>query len=453
MFSVFSGFVATLLFGCSTPVFAADLLYKIVIDGAIIHPVTAEYIGNAIDRAEESDAPLLIQLDTPGGLLESTREIVKRMLNSKVSIIVYVAPAGARAASAGTFITMAAHVAAMAPSTHMGAAHPVEMGGGGKKWTEKAKEALEEKKTPPGSDSPPPATQPMEDKILNDTLAWVDDIATARGRNKIWGRKAVTHSISDSPEILLRQKVIDLIAADEKELLEKLEGRTVSINGLPQTLHLQGTKIQTIEMNWRQSILNTIINPNIAYILMSLGFYALLFELKSPGGWVPGIVGVACLLMALYSFNVIPTHYAGIILTGVGFILLAAELFVTSFGLLALAGLICLFLGALFLIDSPADYWRLSKGVAIPTVLGGLAIFGTLAALVFRSRGSRITTGAEGLIGQTAMTDTDLNPTGKVEIRGEIWNAEADTSISAGTLVQIYKVESLRLFVRVPRNQ
>lgn len=433
-----------------------SIIYCIHIDNFIIHPVAAEYIEKAIHRAEaENAAALLIQLDTPGGLLESTHRIVKEIMNADVPVIVYVAPKGARAASAGVFITLSAHVAAMAPATHMGAAHPVELGEKEEKnifkkieeKMPKGKDEKGEKKPPPASPPAEPAS-PMGEKILQDTLAWVENIATARGRNVEWAKNSVAKSISSTAEELQKLGVIDLVAESEKELLEKIDGREIQLATKKVTLNTKDAQIVNIPMNWRQSILNILINPNIAYILLTLGFYGLLFEITHPGSWAPGVAGLICLLLAFYSFHMIPTDYAGVILTVLGLILLGAEIFVTSYGMLAIGGLVCLFFGALFLVDAPAEFLKLSKSVAFPTIGAAAVIFGLLLTLVVRSSRRKVTTGAEGLVGEIGEALTDLNLEGKVGVDGEIWDAVSNEPIRRGEKVQILRLENLKIYVK-----
>lgn len=425
-------------------------IYRIQIDGYIIHPITAEYIEKALERAEKEKAQaLLIVMDTPGGLLESTREIVKKIMNAPLPVIVYVAPPGSRAASAGVFITLAAHVAAMAPTTHIGAAHPVELGEGDRnpfKDLGKKEEPKDEKK----KEKPPPETSPMTEKIMQDTLAWVENIAKARGRNVEWAKKAVQESDSITEEKALKLGVIDLIAQSEAELLEKIDGKTITVNNDRQiTLATKEAAVQTIELNWRQSLLNVLINPSIAYILLTLGFYGLLFEITHPGSWAPGVAGLICILLAFYSFHIIPTDYAGIILTVTGLALLGAELFVTSAGLLAVGGFVCLFFGAVFLVDQPAEFLELSLHVVIPTLAASAAIFGLLFTLVLRSTRQKVTTGEEAFAGAIGEADSDIGPNGgKVFIQGELWDAVSDQPIAKGEKVEILKLANLKLWVK-----
>ncbi|MFH0811925.1 MAG: nodulation protein NfeD, partial [Pseudomonadota bacterium] len=311
----------------------------------VINPVAAEFITNGIRTAEEEAAHcLIIQLDTPGGLDTSMRQIVKNILNAEVPVIVYVAPAGARAASAGVMITMAAHVAAMAPATNIGAAHPVPLGEG-------------------------KMSREMAEKVENDAVAYIQSIATKRNRNVEWAEKAVRESVSIKANEALELKVIDLISPDVDDLLHQLDGREVEVNGKKVVLATKGAELREREMNLRDKILDTLSNPNIAYILMMLGLAGFYFELAHPGALFPGIVGAICLILAFYSFQTLPVNYAGILLIilGIGFFL--AEIKVASYGLLSIGGTISLLFGSLMLFDSTGPYGGLSlTRVILPTV-------------------------------------------------------------------------------------
>lgn len=441
---------------------AAAPIYRIQIEDYIIHPITAEYIEKSIERAEQEKAQaLLIVLDTPGGLLQTTRLIVKKIMNAEIPVIVYVSPAGSRAASAGVFITLSAHVAAMAPLTHIGAAHPVELGEGQKnpleELTKKKEDGPETREEGPRTrDHGPetkkekePPTSPMIDKIMQDTLAWVENIAKSRGRNVEWAKKSVEESASITAEKALQLGVIDFIAKDEPELLAKLDGKTIKLPTGSVTLQTKGAAVQTIELSWRQSLLNILINPNIAYILLTLGFYGLLFEITHPGSWAPGVAGLICLLLAFYSFHIIPTSYAGIILTVLGLMLLGAELYVISHGALALGGLVCLFFGAVFLVDQPADFLKISLKIIVPTLLASAAIFGLLFTLVVRSARRKVVSGEEAMAGALGEADTDIDSaSGKVFVQGELWDAYSEAPIRKGDKVEILKLDNFRLYVK-----
>ncbi|MCX7016142.1 MAG: nodulation protein NfeD [Candidatus Sumerlaeota bacterium] len=461
------GFLAAVLTGAaSTALGQAPHVDLINVDNQIISPATDQYIENSIDRAERDGAVcLIIQMDTPGGLLESARAIVKRMMNARVPIVVYVAPSGSRAASAGMFITMAAHVAAMAPSTNIGAAHPVVVGED-QNLFQKAVRQLQTPgpeaptpgvKEPPASGSHPAASEefenPMAAKILNDTLAWITGIATARGRNVDWARRAVTESVSATETEAVRDGVVDLIAANVPDLLNKINGRTVRIESRDVELKTAGAAVVEIPMSTRQRILSVIANPNVSYILMMLGVIGLIFEITHPGVIFPGVAGLVCLLLALYSFQTLPVSYAALAILLVGMALLVAEIKVMSHGLLALGGIVCLALGSIMLFESPYRDVSVSFGVILPTVatLSGVTLL--LVQRVTRSQLSRVATGSQGLIGEMGEASSDLTPEGLVFVHGETWSATGLRPAKRGEPVRVAKVEGLRLVVEPLESQ
>jgi membrane-bound serine protease (ClpP class) len=397
----------------------------IEVDG-IINPPTAKFIIDAIDEAIRQNAQcLIIQLDTPGGLMESMRLIVKKELASTIPIIVYVAPSGARAASAGVFVTMAAHIAVMAPGTHIGAAHPVTLGGGEGK----------ESKT-------------MTDKIVNDTVSFVKSIAKTRGRNVDWAEKAVTKSVSITDEEAVKLNVVDFISPDLQSLLIKIDGKVVKFDGVARTLHTKGIKPQPIQMSWREKLLDIISNPQIAYYLLMLGGMGIFFELSTPGAILPGVVGGIFLILAFYALQVLPVNYAGLALILFGIILFIAEIKVVSHGLLAVGGVISLFLGSLMLFQSPAEYMRLSLSVIVPAVLVTSGFFIFAMTMAIRARLKKPTTGLEGLIGETGIVAIPLSPEGKVSVHGEFWNAVSDQPIEKGEKAKVIGVTHLKLKVK-----
>jgi membrane-bound serine protease (ClpP class) len=397
----------------------------IEVDG-IINPPTAKFIIDAIDEAVRQNAQcLIIQLDTPGGLMESMRLIVKKELSSMIPIIVYVAPRGARAASAGVFVTMAAHIAVMAPGTHIGAAHPVTLGGGEGK----------ESKT-------------MADKIVNDTVSFVKSVAKTRGRNVEWAEKAVTKSVSITDEEAVKLNVVDFVSPDLPSLLNKIDGKVVKFDGVARTLHTKGIKPQPIQMSWREKLLDIISNPQIAYYLLMLGGMGIFFELSNPGAILPGIVGGIFLILAFYALQVLPVNYAGLALILFGIILFIAEIKVVSHGLLAIGGIISLFLGSLMLFQSPDEYMRLSLSVIVPAVLVTSGFFIFAMTMAIRARLKKPTTGLEGLIGETGIVAVPLAPEGKVSVHGEFWNAVSDQPIEKGEKAKVIGVTHLKLKVK-----
>ena len=400
-------------------------VYTIEVDG-IINPATAKFIVDSIDQAAQEGAQcLIIQLDTPGGLMESMRIIVKKMLASTIPIIVYVAPSGARAASAGVFITMAANIAVMAPGTHIGAAHPVMMGGGEGK----------ESKT-------------MTEKIVNDTVSYIKTIAKNRGRNVDWAEKAVKKSVSITEEEAVKLNVVDFISPDLSSLLTKIDGKVVKFDGVTRTLQTKGVQPKPLEMSWRDRLLDIISNPTIAYILLMLGIYGIFFELSSPGAILPGVVGGIFLILAFYALQMLPVNYAGLALILFAIILFIAEVKVVSHGLLAIGGVISLFLGSMMLFRSPVEYMRVSMSVIIPAVLVSAAFFIFAVTKAVHARLKQPTTGMEGLIGEVGIASTPIAPEGKISIHGEFWNVMSDQAVEKGEKVQVIGVANLKLKVK-----
>ena len=400
-------------------------VYTIEVDG-IINPATAKFIVDSIDQATQQGAQcLIIKLDTPGGLMESMRTIVKKELASTIPIIVYVAPSGARAASAGVFVTMAAHIAVMAPGTHIGAAHPVTLGGGEGK----------ESKT-------------MTEKIVNDTVSYIKTIAKNRGRNVDWAEKAVVKSVSITEEEAVKLNVVDFISPDLPSLLTKIDGKVVKFDGVTRTLHTKGVEPKPIEMSWRDRLLDIISNPTIAYILLMLGIYGIFFELSSPGAILPGVVGGIFLILAFYALQMLPVNYAGLALILFAIILFIAEIKVVSHGLLAVGGVISLFLGSMMLFQSPVEYMRVSMSVIIPAVLVSAAFFIFAVTKAINARLQKPTTGMEGLVGETGIATTSISQEGKASIHGEFWNVISDQNIERGEKVQVIGVTNLKLKVK-----
>jgi membrane-bound serine protease (ClpP class) len=459
----------------------------ITIDDQIINPVAAEYIQGAIESAEQNGAEcLIIQLDTPGGLLTSTRMIVKDILNADVPIVVYVAPSGARAGSAGVFITLASNIAVMAPSTNIGAAHPVDLGGeGGESWQkaikeleDKLKELERRQEQPVPSPTEPvpeeaPGVEPgkpeggkqqaspaeeiesneestgstMGDKIMKDTLAWVRGMARLRGRNEEWAVKAVTKSVSVTDGEALEENVVNFVCKDLDELLNTIDGEEVEVASGMVVLHTKDAAIVYQDMNTRQKILMTISNPNIAYILMMLGFFGLLFEVTHAGVGFPGIAGAICLILAFYSFQMLPVNYAGVLLILLAIVLFVAEAKVASYGLLTVGGLVCMTLGSIMLIDTHNESLRISNTVIFPMVLAMAAIIIFLVTLVVRSQSRKSDVGQEGLVGLIGTVETDLAPEGKVFVHGEIWNARSSDNLGKGSKARVVRVDGMTVVV------
>ena len=464
--SLLIGILSVLTTGLRPALSEAAHVNVIELDNQLISPVTQQYIVDAINRSESDGAVcLVIQLDTPGGLLESTRAIVKRMMNAQVPIAVYVAPSGSRAGSAGVFITLAAHVAAMAPSTNIGAAHPVMGEGGGpiKKLVRRITRAADdhpapthETHPPAHADSPrPPAEElveetesdPMSEKIINDTVAWITTITKTRGRNDAWAADAVTHSVSVPETEAVKERIVDLIASDLPDLLAKMEGRQVDVRGGRVELHTAKATVVSVPMSARQEFLSTITNPNIAYLLMLLGTLGLIFEFTHPGIAFPGIAGLICVLLALYAFQTLPVSYVAVALTVLGIGLLVLEVKVVSHGVLAIGGVIALTLGGLMLSDSPDPALQVSPITVFPAVATLAAIVLFIVQRALRIQAQPVATGLPGLLNELGVASTDFTPDGKVFVHGELWNATSARSIRQGDKVRIIRVDGLTLVV------
>lgn len=440
----------------SDEVTTSSIVMILQLDNEIINPVTAEYIATTLERAEEIGAVcVIIEMDTPGGLLESTRDIVKRILNSRVPVVVYVYPSGSRAASAGVFITLASHIAAMAPSTNIGAAHPVSIGGEQMPPTPEEepgpikqadKDATPEEKSTT-EDKKPTAQDVMSEKIVNDTSAWIRALAEYRNRNAVWAEEAVRKSVSLTETEALENNVVDLIATSVEDLVAKINGREVTLKDKKHRLNTSNAVLQRVKMSQRQRLLNILANPNIAYLLLMLGFYGLLFEITHPGGIFPGVAGAFCLVLAAYALQMLPINYAGLLLIAMGILLFLAEVKVTSYGLLTVGGLISLTVGSLMLIRAPQPFTGVSLSFILPVVIATALIVGFLVSLVIKSHSRHASTGKEGLIGKTGFVEKDLDPRGKVFVHGEIWEAESNEPLQKGTAIKVVGVEGMLLKV------
>lgn len=394
-------------------------VHLVTYDGPIT-PVAAEFLVQSIAAAEsEGAAALIIRLDTPGGLDTSMRDIVKAQLGAQVPVVVFVAPSGSRAASAGAFITLAAHVAAMAPGTNIGSASPVQMGGADMDST-------------------------MTHKVTNDAAAYIASIAADKERNEEVARSFVTEALNLTASEALEQGVIEIIASGLPALLDSLQGRSVTVDGETMVLETADADIVERNMSSRQKFLKALANPNLAYILMMLGVYGLFFELSNPGSLVPGILGGICLLLALFAFQTLPVDYTGIALILLGVIMLILEIKVPSFGALSIGGVTSLVFGSLMLFDSPEEWARLSLHVLIPTVIVFAGFFLLCVWLVVRSQKRPATTGLGAMVGETGrMVQGIENPaeSGKVVCHGEIWDARADLPLAADARVRVVAVE------------
>ena len=389
-----------------------------------INPGLAEFIVEGIGLAERENAEaLVLELDTPGGLDTSMRRIVQAISNAKVPVIVYIYPRGARAASAGVFITMAADVAAMAPGTNIGAAHPVSIGMG-------------------------KIDKTMEKKVLNDIVAFGRSLAGERGRNADWLEKAVRQSVSIPAAEAVKLKVVDLMADNLEDLLAKINGRTVEVGGKKLVLRTAGVPIREIPEGLRFRILKYIADPNIAFILMMIGLAGLYFEFAHPGVVLPGVIGGICLLLAFFAFQTLPINFIGILLILLAFIFFILEFSITSYGLLSVAGLVSLLLGGMMLFRGGVEEVNISWSVLIPTVVIISLFFIGVAGIVFRSHLQRSMTGSSGMVGERGVAYTPINPEGQVHVHGEYWQAVSDEPIAKGEAVIVLEVVDLQVRVR-----
>jgi membrane-bound serine protease (ClpP class) len=398
---------------------AENEVYIIKISGSI-NPAVADFLKKGIEKASEDGVScIIIKIDTPGGLAESMREIVKAIFASKVPVVSYVAPSGARAASAGVMITIAADIAAMAPGTNIGAAHPVGAGGkdiGGK----------------------------MSEKVTNDMVAQVKSIAEKRGRNVKWVEKAVRESVSVTETEALKANVIDVVAKDTDDLIRRINGRKIENKGV---LKLDHPKKTIIEESLRTKVLKIISDPNVAYILMMIGLAGLYFELSHPGAVLPGVVGGISIILAFFAFQTIPVNYAGLLLIILAIIFFIMEMKIASYGLLSVAGVTSFLLGSLMLFEGNGTGMRLSWTVLVPTLMVVSGFFVVISGLVFKSHLSKPKTGATGLLGEIGVVKESLMPEGKVFVHGELWKAISKDPIEKGAKVRVLKVESLVLEV------
>jgi len=407
---------------------------RVVRVAGIINPVLADFISVELDTANNGNArAFLIELDTPGGLDSSMRVIIQKILASKIPVIVYVYPSGARAASAGALITLAADFAAMAPGTNIGAAHPVSIGISGTGDSEQGKTVME--------------------KVVNDAVAYARSLAEQRGRNRDWAEQIVRDSISTAAQEALELKAIDLIATDEQELLKKLDDRTYLRNGKARKLVTRGAVLSYAEMTWRQDIFNTLSDPNVAYMLLMLGILGIFFEISQPGVILPGAIGSLALLLAFLGFQTLPVNYIGVLLILLAIILFILEIKVVSYGMLTVGGLIALTFGSLILVDSPEPYLQISRSVIAATVLVCASVISLVLFFVVRVQKTRFVSGLEGMIGERGQAVTALDPRGRVYVHGEYWDAHAEETIASGSEIEIVRSEAnLKLLVRAVKD-
>jgi membrane-bound serine protease (ClpP class) len=391
-----------------------------------INPATAAFIVEQIEIAnEQQDLAILLQLDTPGGLDSAMRMIIQAELQSQRPVIVYVAPAGARAASAGALITIAADFAVMAPGTNIGAAHPVSIGGGDQ------------------------LSETMKEKVSNDAVAYIKSLAQKRGRNVDWAEKAVRESASIPAQEALKIGVIDLVAENSAALLKGLNGKSYQRNGKSVIFTTTQAILKTVEMNWRQKILDTISNPTVAYMLLMLGMLGIFFEISQPGVILPGVVGSIALLLAFFALQALPVNYVGILLILLALVLFILEVKIMSYGMLTVGGITAMSIGSLMLIDSTEPYMQISKAVIAASVLTCSSFFLFATWMVFRNQQRPVVSGLEGMIGEIGQAVTSIKGTGKIFVHGEYWQAESDEPVKKGNKVEVIGIgDHMHLLVK-----
>ncbi len=423
------------------------------LEGAI-GVATAEYIIDGIEEAEDRGAELvIIRMDTPGGLVSPMRDIVKAILGSDVPVATYVSPAGARADSAGTYILLASHIAAMAPTTHLGAATPVALGGGGPgdKDSSDDDEESDEKEEKEEKDATDPGSA-MDRKVMNDAIAYIRGLAEAHGRNADWAEKAVTEAATLTATEALEKNVIDLIAADQAELLQKINGRELKVNNRTVVPETESIEVETIEPSWRIKVLSTIASPEVALLLLMIGIYGLLFEGYNPGAVVPAVAGVICLLLAAYALQVLPVNYAGLALIIVGIVLIVAEAVVPSFGALGIGGIAAFIFGAIMMFDSGVPGFGISVAFVVGLALvAGLFLLWLVSYLVrLRRRGA--VSGRASIIGGTGTAMQSFTGEGTIWLEGEAWAAVSKVPVEHGQEVVVRAMDGLILEVE-PASQ
>lgn len=414
------------------------LVIQLRVDGAI-GPATADYVTQNIDYAAQRQAKLIVlNIDTPGGLDSAMRDIVQAILNSAVPVATFVSPQGARAASAGTYILFASHIAAMAPATNLGAATPIQIG-----FTPEPPKPQQDSEEPDNRTTPNMGA--MEKKAVNDASAYIRSLAELRGRNVIWAAQAVSEAASLSANEAHAQNVIDLIAEDTNDLLSQAHGKSVDLDGKSLTLALQSTQIETIAPNWRHQFLSVVTDPNVAYVLMLIGVYGLFLEFYSPGGIIPGVAGAICLLAALYAFQVLPISYAGLSLIALGIVLMIMEAFVASTGILGIGGVIAFAFGSIILMDTESEVYQIALPLiaAVTTCCATILVF--VIGMLAKARRSHPVGGNAELLEEQAEALADFEEQGLVRVHGEIWQAVTDTPIKKGQRLPIESIHDLTL--------
>jgi membrane-bound serine protease (ClpP class) len=420
---------AALVALCGLPARAVAAPPPTVVVGDIqgaIGPVSTTYIERLIARADERDATcLVLRMDTPGGLSASMRDVIQAVLASPVPVVVYVWPEGAHAASAGALIALSAHFVAMAPGTNIGAAHPVSIGAGG-----------EEK------------NDVMDEKVTNDAAAYARSLADRRGRNVEWAERVVRESISSTAEEAVAERVADFVAADLEELLARLEGRSTSTPDGEVVLRAAGATVEEVPPTFRERFLARIADPNVAYVLMLIGIFGIIFELQNPGAILPGVAGAVAMVTAAFALQMLPISWTGVALIALAIALFILEIKVASHGLLTIGGVVSMIIGSIMLIDSPLPFMRVSLAVIIPSVAFTALFFLFAVGMGIKAQRRKVTTGSEGLVGEVGTARTAIAPEGTVFVRGELWNARSDESVALGDEVEVTAVDGMKVSVR-----
>jgi membrane-bound serine protease (ClpP class) len=418
-----------------------------------IGPATSDYFTRSLKIAGERQAQLfIVQLDTPGGLDSAMRDMIRAVLASPIPVVLYVAPSGARAASAGTYLLYASHIAAMAPATNLGAATPIQIGGSPPpdRDTREDRDDKENEKDPKTDSVPQPGTA-AERKAVNDAVAYIRGLAELRDRNAEWAESAVRSGTSISASVALKEGVIDVIANDIDELLQQIDGRTIKLSSGEVKLATAGLTVERIEIDWRTRLLSMLTNPNVAYLLMLMGVYGLLLEGYNPGAILPGVVGGISLILALYAFQVLSVNYAGLALMALGIALIVGEAFAPSFGVLGIGGIIAFVFGSIILLDNDVPGFQIATSLIGAIATGGGIVMLLMVTYFARSRRQPVTTGSEQLLREHPVALADFTREGQVRIYGEIWNAISTSPVKAGERLRVIRVDGLTLHVE-PRG-
>jgi membrane-bound serine protease (ClpP class) len=432
--------LALLLCGALLAIPSRADVWMIDVEGAI-GPATADHMVRGLEEAQAAGAELVVlRIDTPGGLDSAMRGMIKSVLAAQVPVIGYVAPGGARAASAGTYLLYATHIAAMAPGTNLGAATPVQIGAPGIPQ-------LPDSQPGEGEASPPQAATPMERKLVNDAVAYIQSLAQLRGRNAQWAERAVREGASLSAEDALELGVIDLIAPSVRELLGQINGREVELAGTVRTLELEGLAIHEHPVDWRSEFLAVITNPNIAYVLMLVGIYGLIIEFYNPGVGVPGVVGAVCLLLAMYAFQVLPISYTGLALIILGIGLMTAEAFAPSFGILGLGGIVAFVVGSIMLMDTQLPGYQIAMPMIAAFAVFSAALLVFALGMIMRARHQAVRTGLPHLLGTTALVESVTNDATWARLDGELWEVACEEILEPQDRVVVNSIDGLTLQV------